>query len=63
MAKTKKEYEQHLNDLSPEQGSPEWIIGGKIRMELMWKNAYGTAIRKFDKIAFNIGYNEWRNDI
>jgi hypothetical protein len=59
MKKTKKAYEQYLNELSPAQGSDEWIIGGKIRMSHMWKDWYGTALRKFDPIAFQVGYNEW----
>jgi hypothetical protein len=60
MKKTKKNYEECLNQNSPSQGSDEWIIGGKIRMNLMWSNKYGTAIRKYDPIAFEVGYNEWK---
>ena len=52
--KTKKEYEIYLDGMSPEQGSDLWIIGGKIRMSHMWRNAYGEAIRKFDPIAFEV---------
>lgn len=59
-SKTKKAYEQYLNDLSPAQGSEEWIIAGKIRMAEMNLQQYGSAIRKFDPIAFNVGYNEWK---
>lgn len=57
--KTKKAYEQYLNELSPAQGSDEWIIGGTIRMRHMWQSKYGEAIRKFDPIAFEVGYGEW----
>ena len=60
MKKTKKNYEEYLNQNSPSQGSDEWIIGGKIRMNEMWSNKYGTAIRKHDPIAFEVGYNEWK---
>tara|TARA_Y100000385_G_C12581113_1_gene420513 strand:+ start:91 stop:279 length:189 start_codon:yes stop_codon:yes gene_type:complete len=60
MKKTKKNYEEYLNDLSPEQGSEEWIIGGTIRMAHMWQNKYGTSIRKYDSIRFQVGYNEWK---
>lgn len=59
MKKTKKQYEEYLNELSPEQGSDEWIIGGKIRMGLMWRNKYGTAIKRYDPIAFEVGFKEW----
>ncbi len=60
MKATKKKYEEYLNDTSPEQGSEEWIIGGVIRMSLMWRNQYGTALRKHDTIAFEVGYQEWK---
>jgi hypothetical protein len=59
---TKKDYENHLNDNSPEQGSDKWIIGGTIRMAAMWKQEYGTALRKHDPIAFEVGYNEWKRN-
>jgi len=58
--KTKKEYEEYLNENSPSQGSDYWIIGGKIRMSFMWQNRYGTAIRRFDPIAFEVGFNEFK---
>jgi len=60
MKKTRKAYEEHLNQISFEQGSEEWIIGGKIRMYNMWTNTYGTALRKYDPLAFNVGYQEWK---
>jgi len=58
--KTKKAYVEYLNELSPEQGSDEWIIGGTIRMYDMWANTYGKALRKYDPIAFQVGYNDWK---
>lgn len=60
MRKTKKMYEEYLNENSPSQGSDEWIIGGTIRMSNMWSRTYGTALRKHDPIAFEVGYNEWK---
>lgn len=63
MAKlTKKAYEEYLDGMSPEQGSEEWIIGGRIRMGLMWRKKYGTAIRKHDPIGFEVGFNEWKRE-
>lgn len=59
--KTKKAYEEYLNENSPSQGSDKWIIGGVIRMLFMWQNKYGTALRKFDPIAFEVGFNEFKN--
>jgi hypothetical protein len=58
--KTKKAYEEYLNDLSPEQGSDKWIIGGVARIYYMWRREYGKAIRKYDPIGFQVGYNEWK---
>lgn len=60
MAVTKKGYETYLNKLSPEQGSDKWIIGGKIRMAHMWARTYGTAIRKYDPINFQVGFNDYK---
>lgn len=60
--KTKKQYEEWLNTLSPPQGHKDWIISGKIRMLQMWKNEYGAAIRKFDPIMFNKGFKHFKND-
>ena len=60
--KTKKAYEQYLNEISPEQGSDQWIIGGKIRMVEMNLQQYGTAQRKFDPIAFEVGFSEWKRN-
>lgn len=61
MGKFKQDYEKHLNEFSPDWESEEWIIGGKNRRNpYFFDNRYGTAIRKFDPIAFNVGWREWR---
>lgn len=59
MKLTKKAYEEYLNELSPPQGDEDWIIGGTIRMYYMWKNQYGSALRKYDPIGFQVRYNDW----
>lgn len=59
MKKTKKAYEEHLNSLPT--NSDMFIIGGKIRMYHYHLKQYGTALRKFDPIAFRVGYNEWKS--
>tara|TARA_R100000742_G_C4279448_1_gene104045 strand:+ start:2955 stop:3158 length:204 start_codon:yes stop_codon:yes gene_type:complete len=56
---TKKQYEEYLNSISPSQDSEEWIIGGVPRFYYKYLNQYGTAIRKYDKIGFQVGYNEY----
>lgn len=53
--KTRKQYEQYLNEIAPDYDSENWIIGGKRR-----RGNYGAAIRKYDPIAFNVGYGEWK---
>lgn len=60
--KTKKAYEEYLNNNS-HFDSDEYIIGGKKRETYYWSNRYGTALRKYDPIAFEVGYNEWRKEL
>lgn len=60
MKRTKKQYEEWLNSISPSGDSDEWIIGGKWRVIYSWQNKYGTAIRRHDPIAFEVGYNEFK---
>jgi hypothetical protein len=55
--KNMKAYEKYLNAMAPDHESDEWIIGGKRRT-----GNYGAAIRKYDPIAFEIGYNEWKSN-
>ena len=55
---TKGAYEQYLNDIVVEQGDDQWIIGGKIRMAHMWQNRFGSAIRLYDPMRFQVGYKE-----
>lgn len=59
MRKSKKAYEEYLNILSPPWGSDEWIIGGVKRTRSMNNATWGTALRKHDPIAFEVGYKEW----
>lgn len=56
VGKTKKEYEEYLNEL----GIPDADLqseGGRIPDN--YANRYGEWLRKHDTIAFNAGYNEW----
>ena len=55
-----KAYEKQLNSASPPQGDDQWTIGGVLRQNYMWKNQYGTALRRHDPIAFRVGYNIWK---
>lgn len=59
----RKEYEEYLNEIGEalDEDSQQWIIGGKNR----YKNSngqYGSALKKYDPIAFNTGYaNDWKS--
>lgn len=53
--KTKKEYENYLNSIGTSLSEEEFIIGGKFR-----RGKYGTMLRKYDPIAFEVGFNEWK---
>ena len=53
--KTKKEYEIYLNSIGASLSPEEFIIGGKFR-----RGKYGTMLRKYDPIAFEVGFNEWK---
>jgi hypothetical protein len=61
MRKTRDEYEKYLNeiyagqDLSEESNRWSYMRG----KGLLRKGKLGTALRKYDKIAFNVGFNEW----
>ena len=57
--KTRKAYEEYLNNNSSND-IEQYVIGGKLRSQYYYKNKFGTAIRKYDPIGFEVGYNEWR---
>ncbi len=59
MKKTRKAYEEYLNDLSPAYESEEWIIGGQHRHGHAMLKKYGRALRKYDPIGFEVGFKEW----
>ena len=48
------DYEEYLNELGEGLDEDEFIIGGKKR-----NMPYGTALRRYDKTAWNVGYQEW----
>lgn len=57
--KTKTEYQEYLNEIGKCLSRDNFIIGGKLRA---WYKPYGYLLRKFDNIAFQVGYNEWKNN-
>lgn len=62
MKKTKKECVEFLNglvDADPEDD--RWIIGGKNRYT--GRKNYGTMLKRYDPIGFEVGFKEWRNEL
>lgn len=56
-------YKEYLNESHcPDYESDEWIIGGKRREYFASKGRYGDALYAYDKVAFNIGFNEWKRE-
>lgn len=51
------QYEKFLNSISPDRDDEAWIIGGKNRY--CGRENYGTMIKRYDPIGFNVGYREW----
>lgn len=41
--KTRKQYEEYLNSISPDSDSQEWVIGGKNRYK--FRENYGTMLK------------------
>lgn len=56
MGKSRKDYEKYLNSISPDRDDEAWIIGGKNRY--CGRENYGTMIKRYDPIGFNVGYRE-----
>lgn len=57
MGKSRKDYEKFLNSISPDRDDEAWIIGGKNRY--CGRENYGTMIKRYDPIGFNVGHREW----
>ena len=61
--KTRDNYESYLNDIY--YGTDLWEHGdGQYSYinapKLLRQGKLGTALRKHDTIAFNVGFDEWR---
>lgn len=64
MKKTKKAYEEYLNELASGTYSWDELMDrfGYLRPRascLLNKLKLGTALRKYDSIAFEVGFREW----
>lgn len=58
MKKTKNNYENYLNEVGETLPEESFIMNGKLR-----HGAYGRLLRKHDPIAFEVGFNEWRENV
>lgn len=56
MKKTKKAYEEYLNDFGESLGAEDFVICGKRR-----SGKYGKLVREYDPIGFEVGYREWKS--
>lgn len=58
---TRKRYEEALNYMQEEfwlqAVCGRYLIAGKWR-----KGKYGYLLRKYDPIAFEVGFNEWKRE-
>jgi hypothetical protein len=70
---TKKQYEVFLNELYFDAYSEDqfadnfaYFKGGKIKrkdlLNIHSRREGGTAVRKYDPIMFEVGYNEWKTN-
>ena len=58
MGKSRKDYEKYLNSISPDRDDEAWIIGGRNRY--CGRENYGTMIKRYDPIGFNVGTGSGR---
>ena len=56
---SRKEYIKYLNDLGPSLPDDNFIIAGIMRKN---KNKYGQYLHDYDKIAFEVSYNDWKRE-
>ena len=60
MTKTRKDYEEYLNEIySPDEALDVGAYMLPRAKRLLNEGKYGFALRKYDPIAFNVGFNEW----
>ena len=56
---TKKDYIKYLNEVGESLSDDEFIIGGIMRKR---RDNYGYLLYKYDPVAFNVGYNDWKRE-
>ena len=56
---SRKEYIKYLNNLGHSLSDDNFIIAGIMRKN---KNKYGQYLHDYDKIAFEVSYNDWKRE-
>lgn len=59
--KTIKAFVSYLNEIGTCLPYEAFIIGGKERKR-SYPNNYGNALKRYDPIAFNVAYQEWKRE-
>lgn len=64
MNKNRKNYESYLNELHPYyEPFMEYLTTKSQRViNCLNRASYGSMLRKYDKTAFEVGFNEWKNN-
>lgn len=68
MKKTKKSYEEFLNEIGCSYEDCEYLTNKTRKKHLsarslkfyLFEKRYGTVLRRYDPIAFQVGYNEYK---
>jgi len=55
----KSDYEEYLNGLYSPDDAMQIGEYMKSAQNLLSRGKYGTALRRYDSIAFMVGYQEW----
>ena len=58
---TKEQYTEYLDEIGKSLRKDNFIMDGVLRIAY-YPNCYGKALRRFDSIAFEVGYNEWKRN-
>ena len=58
--RTRKQYEEYLNSISPDSDSQEWVIGGKNRYK--FRENYVTMLKRYDPVSFEVGFKKWKDE-
>jgi len=58
MKATKKNFIEYLNEVGKSLPEDNFIMAGKMR-----RGDYGTLLQKYDPIAFEVSFSEWKRSL